>query len=330
MLFDNNNFICEHLNNMENENVQSKPTVSVLNQTQSPLKIVSNQVHKKPHKILFKLILGFLSIIILSVFAFMFVVYPMQIKGNSILSLPNNSYVLSEKISYILHSPSIGDVVTFSIISENGFSEMSYVGLIVSINGYDYRIISSGSKPWVVKKNMITHKIYYPHIDQLKINSLVNTYTLIANETLTPIPSPNQNSNWDTYISKKYKFTFRYPSEWKVKDRPISDSPTSKFENGTYPLSTEITSPLLNGKVTYISINPEGGSDLNINPEMKYVETILGNIKARLYAFPNDTGFWYYNLIDRSNYPDFSVTVTYTLSNKDITSQILSTFRFIQ
>lgn len=144
-----------------------------------------------------------------------------------------------------------------------------------------------------------------------------------------PSPSPESTidptSNWKTYTNTKYGFSIKYPGNWSVKESLIA---SDEKINGIKKYQTELESPLEENKVSLISINPEGGKNLNVNPTMKYVETTVGGIKAKLYSFSHDTGFKFYGYFESEKYPEFSITVDGRI-NDDQINQILSTFQFL-
>lgn len=160
---------------------------------------------------------------------------------------------------------------------------------------------------------------------QIQKNQASNQSTPSPEVTVTP--TFDLIAEWKTYSSDEYGFSFKYPKDWVVEDTPIGDAPSSLFKKGTIPLRTEITSS--GEEKTGISINPEGGSTININPRMNFIETVIGGKKARLYTFSPDTGFRFYNLVDDKNYPNFSITLSDARLNELIVSQIVSTFKFL-
>lgn len=147
-----------------------------------------------------------------------------------------------------------------------------------------------------------------------------------AVHTPTPIVEPTKpltfdTSTWKTYTDTFYGYTIKYPPDWSVEESPITAG-----GGGLTRYRTELVSPSGN-TVTNISINPEGGRSLNVNSEMKYVETAIGGIKARLYSFVPDTGFKFYGHFDYDKYPEFSITVAFQTSSNPV-DQILSTLKF--
>ena len=157
-----------------------------------------------------------------------------------------------------------------------------------------------------------------------------NTTTGDYPTAVAPMSSNHSDfSGWKTHTDTIYGYSFKYPQEWTLVERPIGNSPTSKFKRGMTPYMTDVASPRVDG-VTTISINPEGGHNLNINPQMQTAQITLGGRDAVLYTFNPDTGFWFYNLSDDKDYPEFSITVVFKQFNRELTNQIISSFEFIK
>jgi len=163
---------------------------------------------------------------------------------------------------------------------------------------------------------------------KLKQDAMITmNYSTTKWKTNTAPEQTANTSDWKTYTNTKYGFEFKYPNNWTINEKAISDP---NPETGIEKTATEISFSG-DGKYSSISINPEGGRDLNVNPTMTRSETHIGGIKAFEYSFSPDTGFKFYGYFDSKKYPEFSIT-THDATKKDSESiqQLLSSFKFIE
>lgn len=109
-----------------------------------------------------KVFLCFFLLAGLLLFAYEFLAHPHAIYGDPVEPFVKGQTVWSEKITYLLGEPKVGERVIFE-----PQSKLSHVGLITDINTVGqvttYSIVGSNwDNPWVVSSDKITRRIYYP------------------------------------------------------------------------------------------------------------------------------------------------------------------------
>lgn len=142
-----------------------------------------------------KIILTIILIIVLGIFGISFMAIPNKVSGKPVATFKLGESVLSEKISYALTSPSVGDRVIFK---DEQSIDVPFIGVISKITVDNkgkiiYEIISSNpANPWKVQKDKILSKIYYPIMSaEEAIQSLpAPTPTITSTPTPTPTPTP--------------------------------------------------------------------------------------------------------------------------------------------
>ncbi len=112
--------------------------------------------------------LGILAVV------YYFFLIPMQVAGqNPIDPFVVGKQIFSERISFLFREPRVGEAVIFKTktVADLGTSnEMTYFGIITKINDASgvktFDIISTKTQqnPWVISRDKIIGRIYYPSI----------------------------------------------------------------------------------------------------------------------------------------------------------------------
>jgi hypothetical protein len=114
----------------------------------------------------------FVLVALFAIYIFLFRISTITGSDGSIFK--NQQYHLFEKITYLLRSPKIGDVVLFQR-NEASSGDLDYVGLIVKIDKSSegkltYTIVTSSNpkNPFLVSKEKIIARGFYPPINSSK------------------------------------------------------------------------------------------------------------------------------------------------------------------
>lgn len=164
----------------------------------------------------------------------------------------------------------------------------------------------------------------------------------------TPQPSPSTTestgsaeiANWKTYTNAKYSYTLKYPPEWRILTKGLSDESTSPFPiiNSPCELSTESVCSQVS-----VSMNEEFREPNSISNK---TNTKLDNEDAIAFEVSqpnvNESGMLLYAISVDHNNNKYTLTYSETQKdghfitnmnnwkNKKIFDQILSTFKFTQ
>lgn len=157
---------------------------------------------KEKGSILIIFLIGILLISIV-VLTYIFLAHPYKVFGSPIAPFKQGEQVLSEKISYLIKNPTVGDRIIFTPQKNAG----TYIGIIIqaeeSSGSTKYHIASStGKNPWIITKPEIDGKIYYPPVSQQVINQVLATIptptqtapTPTTTQTISKSPSPTTTS----------------------------------------------------------------------------------------------------------------------------------------
>lgn len=126
------------------------------------------------------------------------------------------------------------------------------------------------------------------------------------------------------YSDDIYKISFYYSASWSVNKKNIGNTPSSKVKQGMIPYLIEVKSngP---GKIGWIEINPEGGHEANVNPQMIPTKITIAGINVLKYQYKPDNGYTTYDF-SNSIFKEMNITSqTYSLQDKTIIDQILFT-----
>ncbi len=187
------------------------------------------QPHRNWPRVVWKVFLWFIISVGAVVFTLMFLATPHKIKQGDNKLFQNNKIYFSEKISYFFREPQIGDRIVFKIV-QNSF-ETDYVGLIVEIKQErsltEYIVLSksTSSQPWVITRDKIRSRIYFPSSSE-SLGKKEITERLWA---VTPTPIPMQlpvsgskeynsvplSNDWIKYEPKSKEYSFSRPSNLK-------------------------------------------------------------------------------------------------------------------
>ena len=109
--------------------------------------------------------LKIVSFLISTALLYYFFLQPMQVVGlNPVEPFKNGQQIFSERASYLLIEPKVGEAVVFRTSANN----MSNFGIITKIdtqsNIKTYQIVSTKTQqtPWEVSRDEIIARIYYP------------------------------------------------------------------------------------------------------------------------------------------------------------------------
>ena len=252
-------------------------------------------------------------------------------------------YILSERFSFFLRKPAIGDGIIF-YLAENS-TDQDYVGIIINIeedkNIETYEVISTPEKTWHLSLDKIKRRIYFPVINKSQLEKL------IAQSISRPTPSfnPDPTANWEVYNDNEYKIEFKYPQEWIINKIPNESDAISL--NNPFNIPNINTPPY---GVIVLKIQKCSNSSNNLNSCNNVYSTTKIAIEKR-----SDKNCLVTKDIIISNIPAYQISgvcggeqqipkttiipgkekiISFTLENhqefEDFYDQILSTFRFIE
>lgn len=285
----------------------------------------------------------YLSIITLGIISLSYylLLNPMRARGENLPEVFKvDSYIFSERISFLLREPRAGDAVIFKTPEKNHF------GIIVSIkdisNIKTYQVISTTSQqtPWEITRDKILSRIYFPSVRGLDLS-------------MTPLSSPaplatsDPTAGWQTYNNEKYQFSISYPPNFFVKETEPAGyrefGVTISNKNTKESLRIEVVG---NTKVNYDEISKsyhKNDTSWANNPSIQYTEnlkTTLANLGAKTFKSivssqiggTNSVETTYY-FVDSKNSNFILIyhrPIVDNLAQVDLLSsdQILSTFKF--
>lgn len=167
------------------------------------------------------------------------------------------------------------------------------------------------------------------------INSDKKEFTSRQNVSyVTPSTTPDPTSSWKTYINQKGGFSFKYPSNYVVKEnltsvpQNIQLSSEGLLQNFqltiTYKpiLATQTLDTLIAQNPLCPSILPANGTPSVINgeqPAQVYIDTPCGSLTKTVVYTTNNTIFYIMTIETQSTYEEV----------KKYTDQILATLQFL-
>lgn len=193
------------------------------------LEIINPQMFKNRPRVFGRILFIFFISVGMIVFALMFLVTPHKVfQGDNVIFQDSKIY-FSEKISYLLHDPQVGDRIVFTTL-QNSF-EMNYIGLIVEIkqegNSMEYMVLSksTSSRPWIITRDKVKSRIYFPSSSKILNQKVISEGAW----KITPSPIPMQlpvsgskeynsvplSSDWIKYEPKNKEYSFFHQSNLK-------------------------------------------------------------------------------------------------------------------
>ena len=164
-----------------------------------------------------------------------------------------------------------------------------------------------------------------PTEPSIKPSGIQNLTTLNSSPALittpTSLPYPKELLR---YSDDVYKISFYYSASWSVNKSNIGNTPSSKVKQGMIPYLIEVKSngP---GKIGWVEINPEGGHDANVNPQMVSTKITIAGIDVLKYQFKPNNGFTTYDF-SKSIFKEMNITSqAYSQQDETIIDQILFT-----
>jgi len=159
------------------------------------------------------------------------------------------------------------------------------------------------------------------------------TPTPEAVATPTPTASPDPTADWEIYNSEEYKFSFRYPKNWRLGLFPAGGSKSDVFDGGAYIISVD-NAKLLNsydGKFSMISFKPELDESL-FNPKSEIGKALFNGKEVVTRSFINNVGntVVIYTDLNIESLPNFSINTNYRDEDSEIITQILESFEFLE
>ena len=157
----------------------------------------------------------YLSIITLGIISLSYylLLNPMRARGENLPEVFKvDSYIFSERISFLLREPRAGNAVIFKTPEKNHF------GIIVSIkdisNIKTYQVISTTSQqtPWEITRDKILSHIYFPSVRGLDLS-------MTPLSSPAPVATSDPTAGWNNYHNDI--LSFRYDSEYTVKEMSV-------------------------------------------------------------------------------------------------------------
>lgn len=164
--------------------------------------------------------------------------------------------------------------------------------------------------------------------------------TVVAMPTVTPTVNPTVN--WKTYNNKTFNYSFRYPSDWKITTMNNENSETAStlainnicdYNKGEICSNIDILSIPAEDYVVSSNLADYFNKNIKqINDKKNLQYEVLNGIQTFRISTPvltqigfivNKTAFWI-------TYSEQSKTPISELKYKNIFSQILSTFKFVE
>lgn len=131
-----------------------------------------------------KLILILLLLFVFFLIFINFITIPHVAKENVIPVFKDNRLVLSDKITFLFRKPQVGDRVVFTFLAVDRYV-VGNLGLIIGIKDNEgnsiYLIQTSkdGKKPLYITLEDINSRIYYPLVDKIKLQNIINSYSIM-------------------------------------------------------------------------------------------------------------------------------------------------------
>lgn len=281
-----------------------------------------------PRKSLFKKLIKILFLFfIFLIFVYMFLAHPYLTHGHPIKPFYVGEHVLSEKVSYLFNNPKKGDRVIFKVDDTN----MDFIGVIIDIENIDnrttYKVASSNSNnPWVITRDKIVAKIYYPFMENKEVLKIV-----LAQVSPTPTTPPTTDpTGWKTYTNSDMKISFSYPNEeYLLKKESGNEVSFSFLWLGKDEVPESLT--ISNSKITDVSSIRKctGSNDEKpdcIYPEIKKIK--LGGKNAISFTYAAFGGSPLV-VIQTTDEPKVEIRFIILGGGSEKTlDQILSTFKF--
>ena len=229
-----------------------------------------------------------LVLVVVIIISFLFVTRPFKTAENAVKPFKGGELILAEQLSYKFSEPQIGDRILFI---PNNMGRVEYVGFITQVNEEGnvktYSVISSNKdNPWIVSKDKIVWKVYFPFVSKEEINSILSSITQEKIET-SPTPSTHiantiKKCEDDLYTNNKFKFSFKCPKGFEF----VFSSDDQKSYNIS-PTLDDIKGSHFGYGGIYISIIPkdfssQGGSIYNYSTDEtnSLLEMQIGETKA--------------------------------------------------
>jgi len=250
-----------------------------------------------------KVFLWFIISVGAVVFTLMFLVTPHKVHQGDNELFQNNKIYFSEKISYLFREPQIGDRIVFKIV-QNSF-EMDYVGLIVEIKQgrslTEYIVLSksTSSQPWVITRDKIRSRIYFPSSSETLKQEIISEGAW----KITPSPIPMQ---LPVSGSKEYN-SVPLSSDW------VKYEPNSKEYSFFHPSNLKEEANSYDGNVTFSLADKS-------SEEVRYLEVFVKKIALKS---GEDAGSVIYKDTGLSSVPTFQrVVINNSISGFEITRSV--------
>lgn len=216
-------------------------------------------------------------IIFLIVLTYYFLVRPFKIFGSPIEPFKTNQIVYGEKISYLFNKPKIGDRIIFKPDS----SSSDHVGLIISSeeknNLLSYKVVSAVDKnPWELSEYQITHKIYYPFINDGDIKKIISGLPESVKKEIDPTLQENLSLKSDLNSLPSGNPT------------PVASlNPSSRPLATGNPTQIPLPSPTSQKKTIQVSISGKIYRDENCDSALEQTESGIPGIEVNIYQNGN-------------------------------------------
>ncbi|MBI4009152.1 hypothetical protein HY357_02880 [Candidatus Roizmanbacteria bacterium] len=176
---------------------------------------------------------------------------------------------------------------------------------------------------------------YLGQRNQTTNNQVVPTVSILPTVGSLVLPTPNETTNWKTYINTKYAYTFQYPYDWYLNDDKdetitiLTNTDPNTYRPGHSFFSNDLKIEVYSDKPEFIEIPSQNAGNIIsfagqkvIQTEEDLSQTIPGNKKVTVHIKRI-----YFDRTE-SRYGVFLYLADPTLEQEKLVDQILSTFTF--
>ncbi len=160
---------------------------------------------KKASKLIKRITGPIIAFVVLAIVVLNTLIIPAKAMPDAVEPFPNKQ-LFSEKVTFLVREPAVGDVIIFKPVEGGGFSQ--FIGIVIGVkeemNIKTYEVISKPGKAWELTRDKIVSKVYFPKITQAQIDLA---------RTSKDVSETSSNQNYKTYINTAYSYSLEYPGE---------------------------------------------------------------------------------------------------------------------